>query len=128
LNASSEEPLALPFRGEPRSPPAPAQFANENGTAAAAGARCRSCGACCAYSREWPRFSLEDDATLAVIPRAFIDDREAGMRCDGDRCAALIGEVGVATSCAVYDVRPDVCRTCEPDDEACVTARLRFGL
>ena len=50
------------------------------------------------------------------------------MRCDGDRCAALTGDVGVATSCAVYDVRPDVCRTCEPGDAACVAARLGFGL
>jgi Fe-S-cluster containining protein len=91
-------------------------------------ALCQTCGACCAYSREWPRFTTEDDAVLELIPREFIDHSRGRMRCSGDRCAALVGEVGVATSCAVYDVRPDVCRACEPADEACQLARQRFGL
>jgi uncharacterized protein len=89
---------------------------------------CRACGACCSFSREWPRFSLEDDAALDRIPHAFVDDRQGGMRCDGDRCAALVGEVGVATSCAVYTLRPDVCRACMPGDDACQMARQRFKL
>jgi Fe-S-cluster containining protein len=50
------------------------------------------------------------------------------MRCDGDRCSALLGEVGVATSCRIYSVRPDVCRACEPGDDACRIARNSFGL
>ncbi|TIW89146.1 MAG: YkgJ family cysteine cluster protein, partial [Mesorhizobium sp.] len=29
---------------------------------------CQSCGACCSYSAEWPRFSTEDDAQLDRIP------------------------------------------------------------
>jgi len=90
-------------------------------------ALCRSCGACCAYSAEWPRFSLEDDAHLALIPPAFVDEARGRMRCTGDRCSALAGELGVSTSCSVYAVRPDVCRTCLPGDEACVMARRRFG-
>jgi len=93
-----------------------------------ASALCQSCGACCAYSREWPRFSLEDDEALARIPLAFVDDSQGRMRCVGDRCSALVGEIGVATSCAVYAVRPDVCRACEPGDDACRMARRRFGL
>ena len=92
------------------------------------GAPCRSCGACCAFSREWPRFTLEDDAELARIPSQFVDERLARMRCDGERCSALAGEVGVSTSCQVYDVRPHVCRACEPGDDACRMARARFGL
>lgn len=91
-------------------------------------AMCRACGACCSFSRDWPRFSLEDDADLARIPRALVDNAHGRMRCDGDRCAALRGEVGVATSCVVYEVRPEVCRACEPGDEACRMARARFGL
>lgn len=94
----------------------------------AAAADCRSCGACCAYSAEWPRFTLEDDAALALIPAAYADDGASGMRCDGDRCSALEGAVGVATGCAVYAVRPEVCRTCEPGDDECLTARRRHGL
>jgi len=50
------------------------------------------------------------------------------MRCEGDRCAALVGDVGIATSCAIYTVRPDVCRACVPGDDACEMARRRFGL
>ena len=89
---------------------------------------CRACGACCAFSAEWPRFSLESEADLARIPRALVDDDRGRMRCEGDRCLALRGEVGVLTSCAVYEVRPDVCRACLPGDEACRMARGRFNL
>jgi Fe-S-cluster containining protein len=53
---------------------------------------------------------------------------ETGMRCVGTRCSALIGEVGVGTSCSVYELRPEVCRACEPGDEACAIARARYGL
>ena len=99
-----------------------------NPTQADASALCQSCGACCAFSREWPRFSTEADADLDLIPPTFVDETQGRMRCSGDRCSALIGDVGVATSCAVYAVRPAVCRTCLPGDDECRTARRRFGL
>jgi uncharacterized protein len=89
---------------------------------------CQACGACCAYSRTWPRFTLEDEAELARIPREFIAEDGTGMKCAGERCAALAGEVGVWTACTVYDIRPHVCRACEPGDDACRMARERFGL
>jgi len=93
-----------------------------------AAADCRACGACCSFSAEWPRFSLETDADLAQIPRAYVEDEHGRMRCGGDRCAALIGEVGVATACAIYRVRPEVCKACLPGDAACRMARRRFHL
>jgi uncharacterized protein len=89
---------------------------------------CQTCGACCAYSYEWPRFSLEDDAALARIPDRFVDDARGRMRCEGDRCTALVGEIGVATACAVYAVRPEVCVACLPGDDECHAARRRFNL
>jgi hypothetical protein len=89
---------------------------------------CRTCGACCAFSREWPRFTTEDDSHLDRIPRALVDPHLGRMKCDGDRCSALVGEVGISTSCAVYNIRPDVCRACEPGDDACQMARHRFAL
>jgi uncharacterized protein len=89
---------------------------------------CRACGACCAYSSNWPRFSTEDDADLDLIPPELVNARASGMRCDGDRCAALAGKVGVETSCAIYAVRPAVCRTCMPGDAECTLARRKFGL
>jgi Fe-S-cluster containining protein len=89
---------------------------------------CLTCGACCSYSDEWPRFSTESDEALARIPARFVDTSLARMRCIGARCAALVGTVGEATSCAIYDLRPDVCRACLPGDDECRLARARHGL
>jgi Fe-S-cluster containining protein len=89
---------------------------------------CRTCGACCATSRGWPRFTTEDDSELERIPRVFADHARGRMKCDGDRCSALEGEVGISTSCLVYEVRPEVCRACEPGDDACGMARRRWGM
>ena len=89
---------------------------------------CQNCGACCSYSSNWPRFTIEDDATLDLIPAEFVNDRLSGMRCNGERCSALNGEVGKATACGIYDVRPEVCRTCMPGDTECTMARRKFGL
>lgn len=89
---------------------------------------CQSCGACCAYDSRWPRFTLEDDAVLARIPPRYVAADGSGMRCDGDRCSALTGEIGKSTACSIYDIRPDVCRACLPGDAECNTARRRHGL
>ncbi len=91
-------------------------------------ALCQTCGACCAHSREWPRFTLEDDAEIDRIPSALIDDSQARMRCDGERCSALSGEIGATTACTIYDVRPLVCRDCLPGDDACSIARIARGM
>jgi Fe-S-cluster containining protein len=89
---------------------------------------CQACGACCAYSANWPRFSTEDDSALDLIPSELVNARGSGMRCDGDRCAALTGRIGEATACAIYAARPQVCRTCLPGDPECAMARRKFGL
>ena len=89
---------------------------------------CRSCGACCSYSADWPRFSLEPEAHLDSIPRELVDDTEHGMRCIGNRCAALTGVVGQSTSCSIYALRPHVCAACTPGDGACREARRHYGL
>src|SRR5712671_873784 len=92
------------------------------------GSPCQACGACCCYSQNWPRFTTEDDAALDLIPAKFVNAGLSGMRCHGDRCSALSGKVGVATSCGIYAVRPEVCRTCMPGDVECAMARKRHGL
>src|SRR6185437_2195159 len=62
----------------------------ENSAPAADGpSPCQACGACCAYSSNWPRFTIEDDAALDLIPAKLVNDRLSGMRCNGDRCAAI---------------------------------------
>lgn len=99
-----------------------------NAIDAADASPCQSCGACCSYSENWPRFTVEDDAQLDLIPLQFVNARQSGMRCEGDRCSALSGRVGEATRCEVYAVRPEVCRTCLPGDAECAMARRRHGL
>lgn len=89
---------------------------------------CQACGACCAFDSSWPRFSLESDEEIARIPAALIAANLAGMRCEGARCLALSGEIGKATRCTIYDVRPQVCRMCMPGDDACRLARTHFAL
>jgi Fe-S-cluster containining protein len=89
---------------------------------------CQSCGACCSFSATWPRFSLESDEALDRIPVGYVAADRSGMRCDGDRCSALAGEVGKQTRCVVYDIRPDVCRACDPGDDECLMARSAFGM
>jgi Fe-S-cluster containining protein len=89
---------------------------------------CQTCGACCAYSSDWPRFSTEPDADLDLLPPQYVAPDRSGMRCEGNRCSALSGTVGKAASCLVYGLRPDVCRTCMPGDPECLTARAAFGL
>lgn len=89
---------------------------------------CRSCGACCSFSPTWPRFSTETDEALDRLPPDFVAADLSGMRCEGARCSALVGTVGSETSCAVYSIRPDVCRACVPGGEDCRMARQGFGL
>ncbi len=89
---------------------------------------CQSCGACCAYSSNWPRFTIEEDDALDLIPPELVNDRLSGMRCENDRCCALDGEIARAVSCRIYAIRPDVCRICMPGDAECAMARRKFGL
>jgi len=96
--------------------------------AGAAAFDCRTCGACCAFSRDWPRFWTESAAEIERIPRHYRDGAAPRMRCDGDRCIALEGEVGHSTRCVIYADRPAVCRDCSPGDDACRMARAGLGL
>lgn len=89
---------------------------------------CQACGACCSHSRAWPRFTTEAERDLERIPRHLVEPGGGGLRCDGDRCAALVGDVGRWTACSIYEDRPLVCRACEPGDEACTIARLAAGM
>ncbi|WP_092742684.1 YkgJ family cysteine cluster protein [Xaviernesmea oryzae] len=87
---------------------------------------CQACGACCAYSQEWPRFSLESDEDLDKIPEDLVAADLSGMRCEADRCLALDGTLGLHVGCRIYAVRPIVCRDCMPGDPECLMARARL--
>ena len=71
---------------------------------------------------------METDEELARIPAKLVAKDRSGMRCHENRCAALAGQVGVATACTIYDIRPEVCRACQPGDDACRIAREWHGL
>lgn len=102
-------------------------FEDEIGAEGGDAPECQTCGACCSYSSEWPRFTMESDEALDRIPPQFVAADQRGMRCEGERCSALSGKIGEKASCMVYDVRPEVCRACMPGDYACKTARAAFG-
>lgn len=89
---------------------------------------CQACGACCAYSADWPRFSLESDEELALIPEKMVADNLNGMRFEAGRCTALKGELGKHVGCTIYAVRPLVCRDCMPGDPECLEARFALGI
>jgi Fe-S-cluster containining protein len=93
-----------------------------------AGELCQACGACCAFSPDWPRFTTETAGEIAALPHHLLNADETAMRWDCGRCAALRGEVGRVTCCTVYEDRPDVCRACQPGDDACNLARARHGM
>ncbi|MBO3759291.1 YkgJ family cysteine cluster protein [Ciceribacter sp. L1K22] len=89
---------------------------------------CQACGACCAYSEDWPRFSLETDEQLDAIPEAMVATDLSGMKFENGRCVALNGELGKCVGCTIYTVRPIVCRDCMPGDPECLMAREAIGL
>ncbi len=41
---------------------------------------CQSCGACCSYSADWPRFSIEEDEQLDKIPEALVAEIVAQLQ------------------------------------------------
>lgn len=92
------------------------------------GVDCQTCGACCAYSFDWPE--LGEDPDGENIPMEMIDCEHGRMRCDGDRCCALAGDIGVAVRCVIYEDRPTVCRGFEPAEriDDCNKVRAWHGL
>jgi len=87
---------------------------------------CLACGACCAYSDSWPAFIGDGDCK--GIPGEFIDFEHGRMLCHGQRCSALVGELGIQAQCSVYANRPLVCREFLTGSEDCIMVRRSFSL
>ncbi len=62
------------------------------------------------------------------IPEDLIDFEHERMLCYGDRCTALVGEIGSRAVCSVYANRPLVCREFASGSEDCLMVRRSFGL
>lgn len=107
---------------------------------------CLTCGACCATFRVSFYWREADDAPEGTVPVRMTENLTPHLRCMAGtnqpqpRCAALIGTVGEAVRCAIYDQRPSVCvafgvhwendtLTVMPEDlERCNQARARWSL
>ena len=101
---------------------------------------CLRCGACCAFFRVAFHWSEADVITGGSVPSDLtekLDPHRLAMRgtnATKPRCVALVGVVGEAAHCGIYEQRPSVCREVVPSWEfgtvsaQCDKARLAHGL
>ena len=94
---------------------------------------CLSCGACCAYFRVDFATQERSDHGGAVPAGLALDVIEGISRMRGTdhrepRCGALVGRVGEAAHCGIYEWRPSPCREFAAGSDACERARMRRGL
>ena len=87
---------------------------------------CRTCGACCAFSADWPVLTTPRDHGPEGPGPEWTDDGH--VRWAGDRCAGLAGTVGVDVTCTLYARRPQPCRDCQAGSVPCEVARRAHGL
>ncbi|MBB4011206.1 hypothetical protein GGR36_000514 [Niveibacterium umoris] len=84
--------------------------------------------------------SERDDQPGGMVPEALADEETAstcrmrGTDRAAPRCVALVGKVGEAVHCGIYEFRPSPCREFAPhgwlgvSNAACNRARARHGL
>ena len=102
---------------------------------------CQTCGACCCNSDEnraenYPWY-VEIEPGNRLLSRRDLhhryvvhDPQDAPhLRLDANgRCTALVGRLGDAVHCAIYAHRPRGCRSVQPGDPDCLTARRERGI
>jgi Fe-S-cluster containining protein len=100
---------------------------------------CLSCGACCAFYRvsfHWTETAAESHGVPIALTTQISQYVNAmdGTNQTQPSCVALKGIVGVATSCSIYEKRPNCCRIFKASfedgakNENCDEARLSKGL
>lgn len=101
---------------------------------------CQSCGACCAAFRVSFHCSQLASELGGHVPDTLADEETAhscrmrGTDRSPPRCVALVGKIGEAVKCGIYEFRPDPCREFAQhglhgiSNEACNRARARHGL
>lgn len=102
---------------------------------------CLRCGACCATFRVSMHWSQTEPTLGGEVPAELtvkVGTHSVAMRgtdsSTATRCVALRGDVGGCSSCAIYSVRPPVCREVMASyelgsaDPQCDKARIRHGL
>ncbi|MGZ3727172.1 MAG: YkgJ family cysteine cluster protein [Pseudobdellovibrio sp.] len=100
---------------------------------------CLSCGACCAFFRvsfHWTETAAESHGVPIALTNQISPYMNAmnGTNQAEPSCVALKGVIGEATSCSIYERRPDCCRSFKASFEdgtrntRCEEARLSKGL
>ncbi|MCB9669126.1 MAG: YkgJ family cysteine cluster protein [Alphaproteobacteria bacterium] len=100
---------------------------------------CRRCGACCSAFRVSFYWGEADDA-YGLVPAGLTVQVGRHLRAmvgtdrSPPRCGALLGDVGEAVACSIYENRSSTCRAFHPAWEdgipnpECDRARTRHGL
>lgn len=101
---------------------------------------CISCGACCGFYRAsfyWAETDAADGGTVPAGMTEKLNDFRSVMKGTNQpkpRCIALVGEIGVAVRCSIYEQRASVCRDFKLSYEngvhnpGCDKARAVYGL
>jgi Fe-S-cluster containining protein len=96
------------------------------------GGDCVACGRCCHHGPRTVQLHESDEARMGARRLALwteVLDRPPHFRFvknAGDRCGALDVSIPDRFPCAIYEHRPEGCRTVEPGSPACLEAR-RLG-
>lgn len=107
---------------------------------------CITCGACCAHYRVSFYWGEADPEQGGLVPPELVEPVDEFFSCmkgtnrTHPRCVALVGEVGKAVHCGIYEMRSTSCRefgihmhagvpVASPQDLArCNQARAVYGL
>ncbi|MBM3351008.1 MAG: YkgJ family cysteine cluster protein [Betaproteobacteria bacterium] len=95
---------------------------------------CLDCGACCETFRVSFYWAETDAHPQGRVPHALTTAISPYLVCmrgterKPSRCVALLGEVGRAVSCNIYEQRSSTCREFDAGTEACNRARQQHGL
>lgn len=104
---------------------------------------CRSCGACCLPSWSDPAYVSLTESDIKRLPPRYhlhisrggelatkVSEAKAGPHKGAEvcSCVALRGSVGHRVSCAIYESRPELCRSFKPGSLACRDAREMLSL
>lgn len=100
---------------------------------------CLTCGACCAHFRAsfyWAETTAGGGTVPAALTEKLNDFRAVmlGSHPPKPRCIALVGTIGQAVGCSIYDLRASVCRDFAVSwqdgvhNPRCDAARAAWGL
>ena len=77
----------------------------------------------------WTVDGLYRGLAMRAAQRDVLTHHDGRLKtCPAEVCIALKGKAGKRCACAIYDARPDACRSFRPGSEGCLEAREALGL